>query len=235
MNIEPIAYIENDFVEKFGIPRQSGILEQVLSKIVMEPKYRDIRCVRELSEFDYIWLLWDFCENHREHSTSLQVRPPRLGGNKKVGVFATRSPFRPNPIGLSCVKLCEIKEEERGPILYVAGADLMNGTPIFDIKPYVAYTDAHPQARSGFADEVKEYRLEVSFPEKLAKELTKQEREIIAGILAQDPRPGYKRDENREYGVSFGKWNIRFVVTDNIANVRSLTNRHHTRNLELGD
>ena len=119
--------------------------------------------------------------------------------------------------------------------MYVAGADLMNGTPIFDIKPYVAYTDAHPQARSGFADEVKEYRLEVSFPEELAKELTKQEREIIAGILAQDPRPGYKRDENREYGVSFGKWNIRFVVTDNIANVRSLTNRHHTRNLELGD
>lgn len=209
-----IARIESDFTEKFGIPRQSGIVPELKARIVFEPEYRNPHAVMGLEEYSHIWILWQFSRAVREE-WSPTVLPPRLGGNTHVGVFATRSPFRPNPIGLSCVKLERVELDPKlGPVLYVAGADLLNGTPIYDIKPYLAYTDSHPEAVCGFADRVKDYELQVQFPEELLQKIPEEKREAALGILRQDPRPSYQKDPKRRYGVAFAGYDIRFHVKD---------------------
>ena len=206
-----IARIRNDFPEKFGIPRQSGLVPALQAQIVFEPAYRNPAAVKGLEAYSHIWLLWQFSELRDTWSPT--VRPPRLGGNKHVGVFATRSPFRPNPIGLSSVKLERIVLDEKlGPVLLVSGADLLDGTPIYDIKPYLPFTDSHPDAAGGFADDFVEYGLEVEFPEELLAQVPAAKREALLGILRQDPRPSYQHDAERVYGVTFGNQNIRFQV-----------------------
>ncbi len=212
-----IAHIHTDFPEKFGIPRQSGIIEELEGKIVFEPEYRLPDAVRGLSGYDYIWLLWAF-EGTDRKNWSATVHPPRLGGNTPVGVFATRSPFRPNPIGLSSVKLTKVEITEEGPVLYVRGADLRDNTPIYDIKPYLPYTDSHPGARDGFAGNVRDYALEVVFPEDLLCKLPEGKRESAIEVLKQDPRPAY-HDDDRRYGVSFAGYDIHFHVKDGILTV----------------
>jgi tRNA-Thr(GGU) m(6)t(6)A37 methyltransferase TsaA len=212
MEIKPIAYMKNDYKEKFGIPRQSGLVKSIVSKIVFEPDYRDNNCLRGIEGYSHLWLIWQFSEN-AEAGWSPTVRPPRLGGNVRMGVFATRSPFRPNPIGLSCVELEKVEYGEEGPVLYVKGADLMDGTPILDIKPYVPYADSHPEALSGFAGDVFEHRMEVEISDELLKEIPEEKREALLEILAQDPRPGYQREEERIYGIGYGDKNIRFRGT----------------------
>lgn len=207
-----IAHIHTDFPTKFGIPRQSGIIETLKGSIVFEPEYRNADAVRELEQFSHIWLLWHFSEAVREE-WSPTVRPPRLGGNKRVGVFASRSPFRPNPIGLSSVKLEGIEYDAAlGPVLHVAGADLMDGTPIYDIKPYLPYTDSHPEATGGFAQQATNHILEVVFPENLLQQIPEPLRENLLQVLALDPRPQYQDNPQREYGLGFGGYDIRFVV-----------------------
>lgn len=204
-----IAHIHNNYIEKFGIPRQSGLVNSVSSMIIFEPEYRDENAVRGLEGFSYIWILWQFSENvGKEWSPT--VRPPRLGGNKRVGVFATRSPFRVNPIGLSSVKLDRIELTEQGPVLYVDGADLLDGTPIYDIKPYIPLTDSHPEARAGFAEKTKEYEVEVIIPEKLLQQIPDDQRQAVRDILSQDPRPGYQADKTRIYGMKYGNLEIKF-------------------------
>lgn len=215
MNIEPIAYIRTVFAEKFGIPRQSNIVDGVVSTIVFEPRYRNVEALRGIDEFDYLWLIWHFSANERE-TFSPTVRPPRLGGNQRMGVFATRSPFRPNALGLSSVRLLGVdRENEEGPLLYVAGADLMDGTPIMDIKPYLPYTDAHPDARSGFAPAPASHLLEVHCPPHLLELIDEPLRQPMLDILAHDPRPSYHNSDSREYGMTFDKKNIRFKVLKN--------------------
>ncbi len=216
--MKPIAHIETDFPTKFGIPRQSGLINELVGRIVFEKAYRDPQALRGLDDFSHLWLLWEFSENKRE-DWSPTVRPPRLGGNKRVGVFATRSPFRPNPIGLSCVKLIAIKAEEEGTVLYVSGADLMNGTPIYDIKPYIPLTDCKPEATEGYTKETKQYALTVDFPADLLTLVPKEKQPALIQVLEQDPRPSYIDDPQREYGVYFGKQNIRFTVNDHILTV----------------
>ena len=207
-----IARIRTDFTEKFGIPRQSGLVEGLAGRIVFEPEYRVREAFRGLSGYSHIWILWQFSEALRAE-WSPTVLPPRLGGKERMGVFATRSPFRPNPIGLSCVKLQSIDwEDPDGPVLIVEGADLLDGTPIYDIKPYLAYTDSHPEAVGGFSDGVRDHALQVDFPADLLEELPEPLRRPVMGILAQDPRPAYHHDPNRRYGVSFGGYDIRFYV-----------------------
>lgn len=214
-----IARIQSDFKEKFGIPRQSGIIPGLKAQIVFEREYRNPHAVMGLEEYSHIWILWQFSEAVREN-WSPTVLPPRLGGKTHVGVFATRSPFRPNPIGLSCVRLEKVEHDLKlGPVLYVAGADLLDGTPIYDIKPYLAYTDSHPEAVCGFADKVKDYELEVVFPEKLLSQLPEEKREAAIGILRQDPRPSYQNDPQRRYGVAFAGCDIRFHVADGVLTV----------------
>ena len=204
-----IAHIHNNYIEKFGIPRQSGLVNSVSSAIIFEPEYRDENAVRGLEGFSHIWILWQFSENvGKEWSPT--VRPPRLGGNKRVGVFATRSPFRVNPIGLSSVKLDRIELTEQGPVLYVDGADLLDGTPIYDIKPYIPVTDRHPEGRAGFAEKTKEYEAEVIIPEELLQQIPRDQRRAVRDILSQDPRPGYQEDRNRIYGMKYGKLEIKF-------------------------
>ena len=214
MEIKAIAHIENDYKEKFGIPRQSGLVKSMISRIIFEPEYRDANAVRGLEEYSHLWLLWYFSENERA-GWSPTVRPPRLGGNKRMGVFATRSPFRPNPIGLSCVELDRIEISEDGPVIYVKGADLMDGTPILDVKPYVPYTDSQPEAESGFAADVFDYHLEVEIPDDVLEEIPVDKREALLEILAQDPRPGYQRDPERIYGMEYGDRNIKFRAEEN--------------------
>ena len=207
-----IARIETDFPTKFGIPRQSGIVASLQGRIVFEPEYRNTEAVRGLEEFSHIWLIWEFSEAVRD-TWSPTVRPPRLGGNVRKGVFATRSPFRPNPIGLSSVKLERIEIDPKlGPVLYVSGADLMDGTPIYDIKPYIAYTDSHPEAVSGFASKPAEYLLEVDFPETLLQKVAPEKREGLKAVLAHDPRPQYQDDPNRVYGMAFDHMEVKFRV-----------------------
>lgn len=204
----PIAYIYTGFDSKFGVPRQSGLIPSVRGRIVMQPEFRVAEAFRGIEDFSHLWLLWDFHEAHREFSPT--VRPPMLGGNKRMGVFATRSPFRPNNIGLSCVELLEVKwDDPQGPVLIVGGADMMDGTPILDIKPYLPFTDSHPGARGGFTEQVLEnYQpLEVLFPENFALA-----DETLREILAADPRPHYQRDENRVYGFSYKGREIHFRV-----------------------
>lgn len=210
--MKTIARIHTDFPTKFGIPRQSGIIASLQGRIVFEPEYRNAEAVRGLEEFSHIWLIWEFSEAVRE-GWSPTVRPPRLGGNVRKGVFATRSPFRPNPIGLSSVKLVKAEiDPQLGPVLYVAGADLMDNTPIYDIKPYIAYTDSHPDAVSGFASKPAEYLLEVNFPEELLESVPTNLRESLIDVLAHDPRPQYHDDPERVYGMVFGGMEIKFKV-----------------------
>ena len=210
--MKPIARIETDFPTKFGIPRQSGIIDTLQSRIIFEPEYRNAEAVRGLEEFSHIWLIWEFSEAVRD-TWSPTVRPPRLGGNVRKGVFATRSPFRPNPIGLSSVKLEKIEIDPKlGPILYVSGADLMDGTPIYDIKPYITYTDSHPEAVSGFASKPAEYLLEVDFPEELLEKVAPEKRESLISVLAHDPRPQYQDNPERIYGMEFGGMEVKFRV-----------------------
>jgi tRNA-Thr(GGU) m(6)t(6)A37 methyltransferase TsaA len=207
-----IAYIHTDFPQKFGIPRQSGIVEGLIGKIVFEPQYRNPDAFQGLEGFSHIWLLWQFSGSHRD-GWSATVKPPRLGGNKRMGVFATRSPYRPNDIGLSSVRLERIEyTKEEGPVLYVKGVDLLDGTPIYDIKPYLAYTDSHPEATEGFAQEGKEHRLEIVFPEELLKIIPKEKRTPLMQLLEQDPRPAYQDDPQKRYGVAFAGYDIRFYV-----------------------
>lgn len=207
-----IARIRTDFPSKFGIPRQSGLVDSLQGMVVFEPEFRNPDALRGLSEFSHLWLIWDFSEAHVEH-WSPTVRPPRLGGNKRMGVFATRSPFRPNPIGLSCVRLLGVEQDPSlGPVLRIAGADLMDQTPIFDIKPYLPYTDCHPDALGGFTDPLGDRTLEVDFPEGLLLQIPVEKREALVAILAQDPRPSYQKDPERVYGVSFAQFDIKFTV-----------------------
>ncbi len=210
--MKTIARIHTDFPTKFGIPRQSGIIASLQGKIVFEPEYRNAEAVRGLEDFSHIWLLWEFSEAVRDN-WSPTVRPPRLGGNVRKGVFATRSPFRPNPIGLSSVRLEKVDiDPQLGPVLYVSGADLMDGTPIYDIKPYIAYTDSHPDAVSGFATTPAEYLLDVDFPEELLQQVPEKQRESLIEVLAHDPRPQYQDDPNRVYGMEFGGMEVKFRV-----------------------
>lgn len=210
-----IAHIHNDFPTKFGLPRQSGLAPALLSEIVFEPEYRKEEALRGLDGFSHLWLLWSFSEAEgREWSPT--VRPPRLGGNKRMGVFATRSPFRPNPIGLSCVKLLEIRRTaNNGCTLIVSGADIMNGTPIFDIKPYLPLADCHADAVGGFSEAVSEYSLDVSFPDKLRAHFTAEQVSTLLEILSQDPRPAYHDDPERVYGFEFAGCDVRFTVDGN--------------------
>lgn len=226
-----IAKIRTDFKEKFGIPRQSGIAEQSVGRVVFEPEYRNPDAVRGLDGFSHVWLIWEFSEavrDMREHgkSWSPTVRPPRLGGNKKMGVFATRSPYRPNPIGLSSVRLLGIEHTRtEGDVLLVAGADLLDGTPIYDIKPYLAFTDSHPDAVGGFADEVQGYKLKVEIPEEASENVASDKRAALIRLLEDDPRPSYKEDGEREYGMLYSDVEVFFKVSDGILYVTKIEKR----------
>ncbi len=215
MNIEPIAHFESSFPTKFGIPRQSGLVEELRGRIVFAPRYRNADALRGLEGFDYLWLIWGFSGNEpRGEEWAPTVRPPLLGGNEAVGVFATRSPFRPNGLGLSSVKILSLeKVEGEGVVINVAGADLMNGTPIYDVKPYVAYCDVHADARSGFVDEKSWKCLEVDFPQHFARLFTLCDYEALLKVLALDPRPQYKEVSDRVYGMPFAGCDVRFKVS----------------------
>ena len=218
MNI--VARIENDLTTKFGVPRQSGLVEALQGRIVFEPEYRRPEALRGLEGFSHIWLLWDFSEAHRTE-WSPTVRPPLLGGNRRMGVFATRSPFRPNPIGLSAVRIERIElDTPRGPIIHVQGADLMNGTPILDIKPYLPFADAHPEASGGWTDTVRRREpLRVDMPDGLRRSMTATQAEGLRAILASDPRPRYQDDPERVYGLEYAGMDIKFRVNENTINI----------------
>ncbi len=219
--LKTIAKIENDFVEKFAIPRQSGLCD-VVSKLVFLPPYRDENALRGIEGYSHLWLIWGFSEVEKQE-WSPTVRPPRLGGNARMGVFATRSPYRPNPIGLSSVKLLKVEHTEKdGCVLLVSGADLKNGTPIYDIKPYLAYTDSHQDATGGFADAVMGDKVEVTFASCTDAKLSEVEKTTLRTLLAQDPRPQYQNDPDRIYTFAFGKWEISFTVKENILTVTSV-------------
>lgn len=221
MIIEPIAYIRNDFTEKFGIPRQAGLAE-VESLIVFEPGYRDPAALRGIEGFSHLWLIWGFSEAKFER-WSPTVRPPRLGGNKRLGVFATRSPFRPNSLGLSSVRLSGVVDlGAEGLALSVLGADLMNGTPVYDIKPYLAYTDSHPDALGGFTDSAGSLEVEVSVSEELIAKVPEGKRASLLSVLAHDPRPTYQDDPAREYGMSFGGMNVKFKISCGVLTVTDI-------------
>lgn len=210
-----IGHIHTDFKEKFGIPRQSGIVDALQGEIVFLPEYRQPEAFRGLKDFSHIWILWQFHMAKKEN-WSATVKPPRLGGNTRMGVFATRSPFRPNDIGLSSVRLLNVEyTADRGPVLHVCGADLLDNTPIYDIKPYLPYTDAHPEATSGFAGNIAMQKLTVTFPEKLLRQIPAEKREALIAILKEDPRPGYQNEPDRRYGISFGGFDIRFTIKEN--------------------
>lgn len=207
-----IGHIRTDFPSKFGIPRQSGLIDGLKGKIILEPEYRNPQVYKGIEEFSHIWLLWEFSEAKKEH-WSATVKPPRLGGKKRMGVFATRAPFRPNNIGLSCVKLDRVEQDEKdGPVLWVAGVDLLDGTPIYDIKPYIPLTDCHPEASEGYTRETKIHELKVEFPEELLNQYPEEKRQAVLGILAQDPRPTYFQDPDRVYGVPFAGFDVKFRV-----------------------
>ncbi|MEA4964270.1 MAG: tRNA (N6-threonylcarbamoyladenosine(37)-N6)-methyltransferase TrmO [Oscillospiraceae bacterium] len=214
VNMQIIARIHSDFKTKFGIPRQSGLVEELRATVVFEEEYRDPNAVRGLEDFTHIWLIWQFSAS-LQSGWSPTVRPPRLGGNARMGVFATRSPFRPSPIGLSSVRLDRVELDPKlGPVLYVAGADLMDGTPILDIKPYVPDVDSHPEAGRGFTASHRDYQLKVEFPPELLEKIPDGRREALLGVLEQDPRPSYQTDENRRYGLSFAGFDVRFQVAE---------------------
>lgn len=218
-----IAKIYNDFTDKFGIPRQSGIANEIISKIVFEKEFNNPAIIKGIEDFSHLWIIWNFSENQRDNWTAT-VRPPRLGGNKRIGVFATRSPFRPNPIGLSCVKLIKSEfNKTDGLTLYVSGADIMNGTPIYDIKPYIPYSDCIKDAKGGFADEHKDYCLNVIISDDLLSKIPKEKQQTIIKILSNDPRPSYHSNPDRIYGMTFGGLEIKFKVNVDILTVISVT------------
>ena len=224
MEMKMIGRIHTDFVTKFGVPRQSGLVPELMGKIVLEPEYRNPDAFRGLEEFSHLWLVWEFSEAVRPE-WSPTVRPPRLGGNRRVGVFATRSPFRPNPIGLSCVKLEQIDlRDSRKPVIWVSGVDMMDGTPIYDIKPYLPYADSHSGAKGGFTDGTQVRRVKVEFPEELvaASEISGEKLQALRGVLEQDPRPRYQKDPERIYGMSFGEYEVKFTVQENVLRVVDL-------------
>ena len=223
--IRPIAHIKSDFTDKFGIPRQSGLVPELTARIMFEPEYRDPNALVGLEGYSHLWLIWQFSTVAAEYAAGKSwrptVRPPRLGGNARRGVFATRSPYRPNALGLSCVELSGI---ENGDIL-VKGADLLDGTPIFDIKPYLPYVDAHPEARGGFTEQTAAYALEVQCPQRLLDKLPENKRAALLGVLKNDPRPAYQRDETRRYGVDFAGFDVRFHVKGQVLTVCELEER----------
>lgn len=220
--IAPIAHIYNDFKEKFGIPRQSGKVPEIKSRIVFKKEFRHPDALRGIEGFSHLWLIFDFSKAHRE-GFSPTVRPPRLGGNERIGVFASRSPFRPNNLGLSSVKLERVEQDEKdGQILVVSGADILDGTPIYDIKPYLSYTDCHPDAIGSYADAALSHKLSVEFPENLSSLLSPQKREEICAILAEDPRPSYQDDPDRLYSMHFGDFDVRFSVNCDKAVVKEV-------------
>ncbi|MBP5235353.1 MAG: tRNA (N6-threonylcarbamoyladenosine(37)-N6)-methyltransferase TrmO [Bacteroidales bacterium] len=224
MEIRPIADFHSPFGTKFGIPRQSGIIPELEGKIVFRPEYRNAEALRGLEEFDYLWLIWEFSANRGDSGTwSPTVRPPRLGGNARIGVFASRSPFRPNGLGLSAARILRIERDgPEGPVIHVSGADLMDGTPVYDIKPYVTYADSRPDARSGFVDANSWSTLEVIIPSGIAAKLPEKARKMISGVLAQDPRPQYHDDPEKIYGMEFDGMDVRFRVHDGIAEVTEI-------------
>ncbi len=217
--LNTIAHIHSAFPAKFGIPRQSGLVDELRSRIIFTPEYRNADALRGLEGFSHIWLLWEFSQAKRD-KWSPTVRPPRLGGNKRVGVFATRSPFRPNPIGLSVVRLEKIElHTPEGPVLHVRGADLMDQTPIYDIKPYLPHIDSHPEASAGFSAQAAIHTLKVVFPEHWLSRVPEEHREALQGILAQDPRPSYQNDPDRIYGFVFADMEVRFTVQEDVLTV----------------
>jgi tRNA-Thr(GGU) m(6)t(6)A37 methyltransferase TsaA len=225
MFLEPIAYIRTSFPEKFGIPRQSGLASSLRARIVFEPKFRNPDALRGLEDFSHIWLIWEFSANRKQESWQPVVRPPRLGGNSGMGVFATRSPYRPNPLGLSCVEVDEIElDGPEGPVIHVKGADLMDMTPIYDIKPYIRYADSRPHAVCGYVDELKERELKVVIPPEMTSGIT--DKSIMPALLETlrlDPRPSYHDDPGREYGLSFSGMNVRFNVSEGVLTVTDIT------------
>ncbi len=219
VNIQVIARMKSDFPTKFGIPRQSGLISELRSTIVFEPAFRNADALRGIEDFSHLWIIWQFSEAVRT-GWSPTVRPPRLGGNTRMGVFATRSPFRPNNLGLSSVKLLGVEHTaEFGTVLHVGGADLMDGTPIFDIKPYIPYGDCHPEATGGFTDRAGDFLLQVEFPAELLEKLPQQKRQAAVGVLSHDPRPSYQKDPERIYGLCFAGFDIRFQVKDQVLTV----------------
>ena len=222
MEMHPIAHMRSDFPTKFGIPRQSGLVEELRSMIVFEPEYRSEDALRGIEDFSHLWLIWQFSQAVRE-GWSPTVRPPRLGGNTRMGVFATRSPFRPNNLGLSCVRLLEVKHTQQyGTVLIVGGADLLDCTPIFDIKPYIPYSDSRPEAAGGFTDRVGDFLLDVKFPQELLEKLPADKQAAAVGVLSHDPRPSYQRTPGRVYGLNFAGFDIRFTVEDTVLTVQSV-------------
>ena len=219
VNIQVIARMHSDFATKFGIPRQSGLVEELRSTIVFEPEFRNTDALRGIEDFSHLWIIWQFSEAVRQ-GWSPTVRPPRLGGNTRMGVFATRSPFRPNNLGLSCVKLLGVEHTpEHGTVLHVGGADLMDGTPIFDIKPYIPYADCQEDATGGFTDTAGDFLLKVEFPQELLNILPESKREAAIQVLSHDPRPSYQRKPDRIYGLTFAGFDLRFRVQDDILTV----------------
>lgn len=221
--IQPIAKMRSDFPTKFGIPRQSNLVDDLKSVIVFEPEFRNPDALRGIEGFSHLWIIWQFSEAVRQDWTPT-VRPPRLGGNTRMGVFATRSPFRPNHLGLSCVKLIGMEHtESNGTVLHVAGADLMDGTPIFDIKPYIPYSDSFPEAKGGFTDTAEDFLLNVEFPPELLEILPVDKRQAAIGVLSHDPRPSYQRKPDRVYGLVFAGFDIHFTVKDKLLSVCDVT------------
>lgn len=217
--ITPIAHIRSDFSSKFGIPRQSGLIDELEAEIIFEKEYSVPEAFRGIEGYSHLWILWQFSEC-ADKEWSPTVRPPRLGGNKRMGVFASRSPFRPNSIGLSCVKLISVEEtEENGVVLKVSGADLLDGTPIIDIKPYLPYVDSHPDATGGFALQEKEGSLEIVFPEEFLSVIPENKQDALRAVLKQDPRPQYQNDPNRIYGLEFAGFDVRFRIVDEVLTV----------------
>ena len=220
--IQAIAHMKSDFPTKFGIPRQSGLVEELRSTIIFEPEYRNPDALRGIDGYSYLWLIWQFSQAVRQ-DWSPTVRPPRLGSNTRMGVFATRSPYRPNSLGLSCVRLLGVEDtKEFGTVLHVGGADLMDGTPIFDIKPYIPYGDAHPDAIGGFSDQAGDFLLDVVIPDDLLNQVPSNKQQALLGVLSHDPRPSYQRDPERIYGLSFAGYNIRFQVRENVLSVLAI-------------
>ncbi len=232
--MQVIAHIRNAFPTKFGLPRQSGLVPQLTSTIVFEPEFRVAEALRGIEGYSHLWLIWEFHQAHRgseesgdEVSWRPTVRPPRLGGNTRMGVFATRSPFRPNPMGLTVVKLLAVEDSPEGQVLVVSGADMMDGTPIYDIKPYLPYVDSVPDAVGGFTGETAGYHLDVVFPEELLGRIPKEHRETLLGVLAQDPRPAYQHDENRVYGLPFAEMDVKFTVKEQVLTVLDVIKEGH--------
>ena len=223
ITIKPIARMHSDFASKFGIPRQSGLVEELRSTIVFESEFRNEDAVRGIDDFSHLWIIWQFSEAVRD-GWSPTVRPPRLGGNTRMGVFATRSPFRPNNLGLSCVKLLGVEHTaEHGTVLHVGGADLMDGTPIFDIKPYIPYSDCQTEASGGFTSNADDFLLDVNFPKELLQKLPADKRTAAIGVLSHDPRPSYQRKPGRIYGLTFAGFDVRFTVEESTLTVVEVT------------